>query len=221
MDAVAYVVSPSLFATVGDRPPLSSEWYAWFYLERSVFAAQADANVGLLSPESPEWYAWYFAERVLAASGGAVTSEISSQLTSYIAEISAIGGIGAIASVNSQQLAINAANIGANSQISATASVITAESTANAAIITANGEQKDVFKGGGYETYQEYFLDVRAKVVGANAIVKAGKVNAFGLIVNNAVARPISAISDSNLSNISANGILDIDESELLLLLIA
>ena len=198
-------------------------------------------NLGL--PESSDWYAWY-EERDLQATGGATSVLSGEQVTGQTSQISVIGDanvsvIGQSALSEAQE---SVATGGANEQLSAisgelsvgevSATAVTPVSvttvlsgiTATSSVfrLKANAVNDEVLRlSGNPRRYSVQIENANLNLRGIAAKMSTSGLNADGTtVISNVVSLNVISAT-SNVANIQADGILDISDEEITILLMA
>ena len=195
-------------------PPQDSAWYSWFFEERyaqaSGGATSAASSVDILA-----------AQGVLIATGAALIALDGQQSTGSLGEPSASGqGVAGIDGLESQT---EFGEVTASESVDSTATVTGLTLNATAGTVKAETVSPETIVGGSW--HKRYPASIQksavAKIAGLGSIIEAGSVRAMGVVQISVVAnlQPLQAVTE--LTPTQANGVLDLSDDEILLLLAA
>lgn len=156
------------------------------------------------------------------ATGSSAAQVQGSQSEFFAQEISAAGsGVASVDGVQSESSAAEVIAVVSASQ-DATATVTGAEGLSSAATVKAKAPKPSSYKPGGQIMVRPMrAVDGRARLVAAYAYAIPANIRADGItVINNSVSIPQLELI-SNPGNVNAKGVLDIEDSDLILLLAA
>lgn len=144
-------------------------------------------------------------------------------LTSQLGSIGVEASSNAIVVLSGTQLIsiLGDVTVKVNEVINASVNLTGLQVKTIASSVYAQGENPNLFVGSGYGVYNNLSKDARISLIGVIAKSEINKVLALGEIVNNARVSINPVLVFSENEPVSANGVLDISEEELLLLLVA
>jgi hypothetical protein len=181
--------------------------------------ATANGLAGLFIQESNDWYAWYFERQtILYAAGTANQSQSGTEATTSVGTIA----VEAQDNIVIALLGIESASATESVSVStsSSASITPVQSTSSVATIAF---PKPAPKNVGGQTILRPKQDRNAvaKIKPVLAVGLPSKISAAGTKVENASAQIVALRAIANTSEVTADGVLDISDDEVLLLLAA
>jgi hypothetical protein len=195
----------------------SEDWYAWFF----------DRQEGYWQV-SEDWYAWFnerapvntelnFTTSELESTGTALFSLEGIEAEAQAGEVTAQTDISAVATVEGVEAQSSIETIIGTGTAAATVQSATAQ--ASAGTVRAVGDESIMVSSG--FSYRNQRFDGRIRLPTLISRAEAGQVVARGETIIHNKAQVISISAKSELANLKARGVLDIEENDLILLLAA